>query len=446
MTQISTAPNLKTTTPEYYTVGLFDTDGLFRGKRMHPDKYESASKNGFGFCDVVFGWDIDDQIYDNTTMTGWHTGFPDFQVELDANTQRNIPYEPNTQLIIGNAKGPTEAICPRSVLKRTLQRGLDLGMQFKVAFEYEFFMFKETPESVREKGFKNLTPLSPGSFGYSVLRGGVKQGFHQSLWELCEKMRMPLEGLHTETGPGVIEAALVADNALEAADRAGLFKTFCKILAQQQDLMATFMARWSLNVPGQSGHIHISASNLDDKPLFHENGSFSKTMTHFLAGVQKYMPDMCALFAPTINSYTRLVPGFWAPTSSTWGVENRTTAIRAIPGKPSATRIEFRAAGADANPYLALAGLIAAGLSGVEQNLTPTDPIEGNAYEVQSNKAESLPSSLYEACARLEKSTIMKDFLGDAFVNHFLATRSWETRLANANVSDWQLARYFESI
>jgi glutamine synthetase len=433
-------------TPEYYTVGVFDIDGLLRGKRMHPEKFEASLNSGFGFCDVIYGWDINDKIYDNTTLTGWHTGFPDFQVNLDIQSKRSIPYEPTTQLFIGQAQGAMSAICPRSVLSRVVQRGLDLGMQFKAAFEYEFFVFKETPESVREKNYQNLTPLSPGSFGYSLLRSGVKQSFHQSLWDMCEKMRFPLEGLHTETGPGVIEAALKAAPPIEACDRAGLFKTFCKILAQRQDLMATFMARWSLDVPGQSGHIHISAFDLDNKPLFHDKSGFSSMMTHFIAGIQKYMPHMTALFAPTMNSYTRLVPGFWAPTATTWGVENRTTAIRAIPAKPNSTRVEFRASGADANPYLALAAIMSAGLSGIEQKLTPTHPIDGNAYEVQNKEILNLPANLIEACAELKKSSIMRDFLGDAFVDHFIATRQCEINEAMSQVNDWQLARYFESI
>lgn len=165
---------------------------------------------------------------------------------------------------------------------------------------------------------------------------------------------MPIEGLHTETGPGVLEAALTVDDALAAADKAALFKTFAKAVAQRRKLMATFMAKWSPDYPGQSGHIHVSLIDSDGKSVFHDpsaEGSMSTAMRHFVGGQQALLPQVLGMVAPTVNSYTRLIPGFWAPTSATWGIENRTTALRVIPGSAKSQRVEYRIAAADGNPY-----------------------------------------------------------------------------------------------
>ena len=190
------------------------------------------------------------------------------------------------------------------------------------------------PESAREKGFRNLTTLTPGYFGYSVLRSSVHAEFYHQLLKLCADMRIPIEGLHTETGPGVLEAAIQYCEALEAADRGALFKTFTKVLAQKRGWMATFMAKWSKDWPGCGGHMHISLWSKDKSAFFDEAAAhrMSPTMRAFVAGQQALMPELLALVAPTVNSYRRLIPGFWAPTSATWGVENRTTALRVIPG------------------------------------------------------------------------------------------------------------------
>ena len=212
---------------------------------------------------MVLGWDSNDQLYDNVSFTGWHTAYPDAPVRLLPETCRALPFEGNMLLFLGEFAGKAEEVCPRATLRRVLKRAAGLGYGASAAAEYEFFVFSETPASVREKDYRNLTNLTPGYFGYSVLRSGVHAELYQALLQLAEDMRMPIEGLHTETGPGVIEAALHYCEALEAADRAALFKTFVKVLAQRRGLMATFMAKWSQQLPGQSGHLHISLTRKD---------------------------------------------------------------------------------------------------------------------------------------------------------------------------------------
>ena len=325
-----------------------------------------------------------------------------------------------------------------------------MGFDVLSALEYEFFIFDETPDSVREKGYRNLKPLTPDNFGYSIIRNSVHAELYHQILEMGERMDFPIEGLHTETGPGVVEAAIQYDRAELAGDKAALFKTFMKILAQRNNKMATFMAKWSLNYPGQSGHIHLSLKNKETgSSAFYdasETHNMSKIQRHFLAGQQRLMPEFLAMFSPTINSYTRLVPGAWAPTHATWGVENRTTALRVIPGNEKSQRVEYRLGSADANPYIALAAAIGSGLYGIEHEWEPEAEVQGNSYTQVHNEELSLPTSLWDAAQKLKGSHAAQELFGQAFVSHYAATREWEEREFRKHITDWELERYFEII
>ena len=363
-------------------LGVFDIDGVLRGKYLARDKFLSALDSGFGFCDVVLGWDSSDQLYDNVSFTGWHTAYPDAQCVIEPATCRALPLESDQLLFLAEFSGAARAICPRSTLKRVLTRAKDMGYTALASAEYEFFLFEETPHSVREKHYRNLRTITPGYFGYSLLRASVHAEFYEELLRLCEAMRFPLEGLHTETGPGVLEAAIAYADALEAADRAALFKTYMKILAQRRGWMASFMAKWSRDWPGQSGHLHVSLQDESGAPVFHDPNkphAISDVMRWFIGGQQALLPELLTMVAPTVNSYTRLIPGFWAPTEASWGIENRTCALRAIIGSAKSQRVEYRIAAADINPYLALAAAIGSGLWGIEHRIEPDPPVVGNA-------------------------------------------------------------------
>ena len=430
-------------------VGVFDVDGVMRGKYMAREKFFSALEKGFGFCDVVLGWDSNDQLYDNVQYTGWHTAYPDANVRIIPSSCRDVPFEGEMVLFLAEFEGAAEAICPRGVLRKVLKRAADAGIAVNASAEFEFFVFDETPDSVRAKNYQDLKNITPGFFGYSMLRSSVHADFYNELLALCEKMRMPLEGLHTETGPGVLEAALIYDEALESADRAALFKTFTKVLAQKRGWMATFMAKWSKDWPGQSGHLHVSLKDQAGKSLFYDEGKphgMSDIQRWFVGGQQALMPELLAMIACTVNSYTRLIPGFWAPTDATWGIENRTCALRVISGGPKSQRVEYRIAAADINPYIALACAIGSGLWGIENRIDPGAPIKGNAYEIKTSSHRPLPRTLYEAAERLEASGAARELFGDAFVEHYAATRKWEEREFRKAITDWEMARYFEII
>ncbi|MFD2176812.1 glutamine synthetase family protein [Veronia pacifica] len=430
-------------------VGLFDNDGVMRGKYMSKEKFFSSLDKGFAFCDVVLGWDVKDQLYDNTQYTGWHTGYPDAPVRVLPETCRDVLDEDGMLLFVAEFSGEAEMVCPRATLRRVLQKADDMGFDVFAALEYEFFIFDETPHSIREKGFRNIKPITPDWFGYSMIRNSTYSGLYKAILAMGETMDFPIEGIHSETGPGVIEAALSVDSALNAADKAALFKTYMKVLAQKNEMMATFMAKWTNDYPGQSGHIHISLRNKDGSSAFydpHHPLNMSDTQRHFIAGQQELMSDVLCMIAPTINSYSRMVPGFWAPTTATWGVENRTASLRLIPGTEKSQRVEYRLGAADANPYLALAAAIASGLHGIENNLEPTDQVEGNAYEQEHPAALQLPRTLWEAAQKLKQSDPARSLFGDAFVDHFSASREWEEREFRKHVTDWELDRYFEII
>lgn len=261
-------------------------DGVLRGKYMGVEKFMAALDKGFGFCDVILGWDSNDQLYDNTTFTGWHTGYPDAEVRIVPETCRDLPHEFDGRglFFLAAFAGAAEAVCPRGLLARVLARAKDHGLAVTAALEYEFFVFDETPESAAAKGYRDLQPITPGNFGYSVLRNSTWADLYGDLLKMCTDMNFPLEGLHTETGPGVLEASLDKDLAMAAADKAALFKTFAKVEAQRHGLMATFMAKWSEDYPGQSGHIHLSMNKIrGGGALFHDaraEGGISTAMRH----------------------------------------------------------------------------------------------------------------------------------------------------------------------
>ncbi len=429
-------------------VGLFDNDGIMLGKYMSKSKFFSSLDNGFAFCDVILGWDSKDQLYDNVKYTGWHTGYPDAPVRVLPESCREIPFEDGMLLFMGEFSEQAEALCPRGTLRRVIEKAADMGFDVSAALEYEFFLFQETPKSVREKGFKNLEPLTPDWFGYSILRNSVHSELYHQILDMAETMDFPIEGIHTETGPGVIEAAIAVDSAENAADKAALFKTFMKVLAQRNGLMATFMAKWSADYPGQSGHIHLSLRNRNDgKSSFYDpdqKHAISKIQRHFIAGQQRLMPEFLCMIAPTINSYTRMIPGFWAPTDATWGVENRTTALRVIPGSDKSQRVEYRLGSADANPYLSLAAALASGLQGIINEWEPEEQIKGNAYEQHHSPELALPTTLWDASQRFKQSEAARSMLGDAFVEHYAASREWEEREFRKHITDWEMDRYFE--
>ena len=434
---------------ENVKIGFFDSDGVMRGKYMSRSKFFSSLDKGFAFCDVVLGWDSNDTLYDNVQYTGWHTGYPDAPMRIIPDSGREIPFEGNTLLFLAEFTDQAEEICPRGTLRRVLKRAEDMGLQAFGSCEFEFFVFNENSKSVREKGYRNLENITPGAFGYSMLRASEYSEYYEELLDMCVEMDFPIEGLHTETGPGVLEAALAFCDILGAADKAALFKTYTKILSMKHGLMATFMAKYSPDWPGQSGHIHLSLQKNSGGSAFYDDtkpDNMSDQMRWFVGGQQALMPEFLAMVACTVNSYTRLIPGYWAPTEASWGVENRTCALRGILGSANSQRVEYRIAAADINPYIALSAALGSGLWGIENKIEPDEGIVGTAYNKKFPAKRQLPRTLMEAAGKLKRSKPAREIFGDAFVDHYAATREWEEREFRKAITDWEMQRYFEII
>jgi glutamine synthetase len=437
---------------EKVKLAIADVDGVLRGKIVSMDKFRGIAESSFGFCDVVFGWDAGDQAYDNSKFTGWHSGYPDAKALVDIQTFRQIPWENDMPFFLADFKdsnGNNLPICPRSLLKKINTEAEEAGFAASFSQEFEWFNYINNTEELYETKFRALKPITRGMFGYSVLKASQNTWYFNELFDLMKKFDVPVEGLHTETGPGVYEAALLYADVLEAADRAVLFKAGAKEIGLRHGIIASFMAKPNENLPGCSGHVHQSLWSTKDKQnLFYDAKSktgMSALMESYIAGQLYCLPHILPMFAPTVNSYKRLVEGAWAPTTITWAIDNRTTALRALPGTAQSSRLETRVVGSDSNPYLAMAGCLAAGLYGIKNKLRLTIPAtSGSGYADKKNGV--LPANLLQAATAMKQSTVAAELFGKDFVDHFTATREWEWRQFSKVVTDWELQRYLEII
>ncbi|MEM1328545.1 MAG: glutamine synthetase family protein [Bacteroidota bacterium] len=422
-------------------IGVTDIDGILRGKYISQNKLKSAQEKGFGFCNVIFGWDSNDKVYDNSKVSGWQTGYPDAKATLDEQTRRTIPWDNNTPFLLADFEHANEdiaAVCPRTLIKRIHRQAVEMGFEAQFANEYEWFNFQTAPNVAQSP-----QPITSGMFGYSLVRLAAQSDYVRELWTFLADFGVPLEGLHTETGPGVYEAAIEYADVLKAADRAILFKTSVKEIAQRHHIVPSFMAKWNADLPGCSGHLHQSLWR-DGQNVFHAENGLSKTLEYYIAGQLYCLPHILPLYAPTVNSYKRLVAGSWAATSVSWGIENRTTALRVIPGSEKSMRLETRVPGADANPYLAMSAALASGLYGIKhQLLLNIAATSGNAYD---SEQLPLPSNLQTATQAMKNSSIPTELFGAGFVDHFVRTREWEWRQYEQQVGNWELGRYFETV
>lgn len=433
-------------------IAYVDVDGILRGKYISAKKFLNIAEKNTSFCDVIFGWDAADVAYDNGKYTGWHTGYPDAPAKIDLSTFRKIPWENDVPFFLGEIVDANEnaaAICPRQLLKKVNEDAMQMGYKPFASQEFEWYNFAETPQSANDKGFQNLQPLTPGMFGYSVLRSTLKNEFFTDLFQYLNKFDVPIEGIHTETGPGTYEAAIEYSDIITAADRAVLFKTAVKEIAYKHGIMATFMAKVNEDLPGCGGHVHQSLWDKDGKEnVFYNDANeqnISDTLQQYIAGQLHCLPYILPMCAPTINSYKRLVEGAWAPTTLTWGIDNRTVALRVLQQSKTACRVETRVIGADVNPYLAIAAAVASGLYGIKNKLELKQPAQkGNGYLETSYGV--LPRTLEQATAAMKNSTIAKELFGEEFTAHFIATREWEWKQHLKHVTDWEMKRYFEII
>jgi glutamine synthetase len=434
---------------DHVVIGVPDLQGFLRGKYISRDKALGALEKGMGVPGVVFALEPTDVILDVPNLSDDAVGYEDNLVRLLPETCREIPWEPphRNLFFLGAFVDDATRYCPRAVYSRVAERAANMGFRPFHSCELEFTMFDETAKSAFDKGYKNLDISSPHKAYELLLRQEVRAEFHNGLMDMCRTMNLPVESVHEEMSPGFMEAALRYDEGVAAADTAVIFKTFAKAYAQRQGKLITFMARWSNDADGQSGHVHISLRGENGEPVFHDEAAerdISKTMWHFIAGMQALMPELLLMLGPNINSFKRYQPGIFSPIAATWGWENRTCAIRVIPGPPTSQRIECRTPGADANPYLSLGCLLGAGLWGIEHELEPTEPTIGNVYAQEVPENLRFPATFSEAIERFRASEAAKELFGEAFVEYFAHSRASLEESFRGLVTDVELMRYFE--
>jgi len=433
-----------------FKVGAVDIDGLARGKRIAaPYFLESVARKGTNISNILFGWDMHDEPIPGLSYTSWDTGYPDVTLLPDLSTLKLVPWEPGTASVVCDVHaldGAALDLAPRQVLRRVLAQAEQAGFTAKCGYELEFYLLKDGPDALAARGFRDLETLTRGHHTYSVCRDTASEHILGEIRDQLAAYGIYIEASNSEHGPGQFEVNMRYCDALHAADSALLLKQSIKELAARHGYTATFIAKLSSAWAGSSGHLHQSLETLDGELVFARDAeALSPLGESFVAGVLELAQEMTAFYLPTINSYKRTEGASWAGSSATWGFDNRTVALRAIPSAGAAARVENRIAGADANPYLVIAASLASGLHGIAKGLTPPPAVVGNGYE-QAGKETLLPQTLEDATRALEASNQARSLLGEVFVDHYVATRRWEIQQARAAVTDWELARYVEHV
>lgn len=435
-------------------LGAPDIDGVWRGKRIMAKYFvEAVAKAGTNIADVIFGWDILDIPIPTLTFTGFHTGYPDVNLRPDLSTLTVVPHEPGTASVICDVltlAGDSLDLSPRGVLRRVIERANSLGFEPVCSNEFEFYLIEGTPRDLARRGFRDLEPITDGTHTYSVYRDAGTETIIGELRDRLATLGVFIEASNSENGPGQFEVNIHYSSALEAADSALTLKNTMKELAAERGYTASFMAKFLSAEAGSSGHVHQSLVGIEDgKPLFanpDDPKQLSKIGQQYLAGVVAHAREMSALYLPTTNSYKRVEGPQWTGSSATWGLDNRTVAVRSIPSAGPAARIENRVPGADGNPYLVLAANIASGLNGIEQKLVPDAPVVGNAYELKLDASKRIPVDLSRSTELFAQSAVAKDYFGENFVRHYVETREWEVQQSRIAVTDWEIARYLEHV
>ncbi|KAF8334260.1 glutamine synthetase/guanido kinase [Cantharellus anzutake] len=442
-------------------------DGVLRGKFISKSKFLSVAKDGFGFCSVIFGWDIHDTVYPKELLiSNRNNGYRDLLAAIDLSTYRRIPWENDVPFFLlyfldPETKKPI-SVDPRGTLRKAVSQVEAKGWQCISGIEFEYFQFQETPYSVVEKKYVDLKPLTPGMHGYSLLRPSLNNEYFHDLFDVSLKMGVDIEGHHTETGPGVFETALAYTTALRVADNATLFKLIAKSIGIRRNILPSFMAKPWANLPGCSGHIHVSLKDTSGKNVFslspdeikqggrkdarYEDVQFiSQEGEWFISGLLDGLPHVVPLLVPTINGYKRLAGGeaFWAPNKLTYGYDSRAASIRVISPpscSPSATRLEIRIPGADVQPHYALSAIFLLGLRGINKKLVlPFPPVSQQQAQGDEAQVVKLPTSLKDATEKMmQPGSIAREILGNEFVDHFGGTRLHEVNVWDSAVTNWE--------
>ncbi|MEV5932738.1 glutamine synthetase family protein [Streptomyces sp. NPDC052079] len=424
-----------------------DMQGRLQGKRFAARFFlEEVLRHGTEGCNYLLAVDADMNTVDGYEMSSWDTGYGDFAMYPDLDTLRRVPWNEGTALVVADlawADGSPVVAAPRQILRRQLDRLAALGYTAQAGTELEFIVFRDTYEQAWDAGYRGLTPANQYNVDYSVLGTGRIEPLLRRIRKEMAAAGLTVESAKGECNPGQHEIAFRYDEALVTCDQHAVYKTGAKEIAAQEGVSITFMAKYNER-EGNSCHIHLSLTDAAGDTVMPDSAdepdAMSEVMRHFLAGQLAALREFSLLYAPHINSYKRFRPGSFAPTAVAWGRDNRTCALRVV-GHGRSLRFENRLPGGDVNPHLAVAGMVAAGLYGIEQKLDLPDPCPGNAY---TGDYEHIPTTLREAAELWENSAIAKAAFGDDVVAHYRNMARVELDAFDAAVTDWELRRSFE--
>ena len=422
---------------EFVLLGIPDVNGSIRGKALRPDAFEAAVEHGTVMTDLILGLDPVDTPIADYERFGIRTGAADLIVHPEVDTLRDLAWRPGWRVCLATPSWPDGSPCDfatREVLRRVLADVEELGYEVLAAIEYEIRIW-----DAQER------PTSSG-ISYSLSEIGGYDGFMDELVRAVEGLGIELSAVHTEAGPGLLELNLGAARGLAAADQAALLKFGVKRLAASLGLRASFLAKTAPGEEGSSGHVHLSCWHGATNAFAAEGreAPLPPVFASAIAGVLEHLPAASLLLNPTINSYKRLVPGWFAPINATWGYDNRSCAVRAIRSdRPDLWRFECRRPGADANPYLAIAAIGASAADGIRNGAGPPKPVMGDAYAAA---LPELPSSLESALHAFETDDVLREALGKDFGDYYATSRRWELKAWRDTVTDWERARYERSV
>jgi glutamine synthetase len=429
-----------------------DLQGRLMGKRVTGRFFRDHVLDGsIEACNYLLAVDVDMTPLPGYRYANWDQGYGDFSCVPDLATLRLVPWIERTALVMCDlvdeeGRGPVE-VSPRRILRSQIERASEMGYQVHIGAELEFFLFKETYADAAADGYRSLTPHADWIEDYHILQTTRDEYLIRQIRNGMDAAGVPVEFSKGEAGKGQHEINLEFAEALEMADRHAIYKNGAKEIADLNGRSLTFMAKWSMEEVGSSCHIHSSVWDKRGRRSLmwdpRTGDHFSKVFKGWLGGLVHASRELTWLFAPYVNSYKRFQPDSWAPTAVAWGWDNRTCGLRVV-GRGTGYRVESRIPGADVNPYLAYAGMIAAGLHGIEHDLDPGPAFEGNAYEDDS--VPRIPSTLVEAIELFEGSAVARAAFGDDVHHHLLNTAKQEWRVANSVITDWELRRGFERL
>ena len=429
-------------------VCLVDMQGRLMGKRFHVSNFIESAWEETHCCDYLLATDLEMGTPGGYASSSWEAGYGDYIMKPDLTTLRVLPWLEGTALvlcdILDHHTHLPVAHSPRAVLKKQIERLTQLGLTAMMATELEFFLFRDSLETLRRRQYLNLEPISGYNEDYHILQTTKEEPVMRRLRNALYGAGIPVENSKGEAESGQEELNIRYSEALACADHHSLAKHATKEIAWQQGHAATFLPKWHADRVGSASHVHMSLWQ-DGRNAFHDASGqhgMSELMKQFMAGLIHYAPEYTVFLAPYVNSYKRFMKGTFAPTKTAWSVDNRTAGFRLCGAASKAVRVECRIPGSDVNPYLAQAALLAAGLKGLEDKMELANAASGDLYNDTS--ITEIPSTLRSAIHGFQNSTMLKEAMGDDVIAHYTRCAEWEQEAFDGAVTQWEIARGFE--